>query len=176
MPHEPYLSDLRPESLCAQGNDSLPQGNLAAHYSEGVLFVTYSLLIQKGKAGALVGTFGLDGALEEVHSDGEQEDIAAAVLGAIASQSLGSELKPWQLTHSTWDPPQRRGAGRRCRRCAWCDCYPEPLSFDPRILEPTVDRVCPFFLGSFASLEHTLDATLCSSTSVKCVVPAEHCP
>lgn len=67
-----------------QGNESLPQGNLGAHYSRGVLFVTYSLLIQKGKAGAVIGTFGLDGALEEGGNEDEQDDIAAA-LGAICA-------------------------------------------------------------------------------------------
>lgn len=77
--------------MCVQGNESLPQGNLNVHFSEGVLFVTYSLLIQKGKAGALIGTFGLDGLLEEGEGENEDENGAAtAVLGAGCPHKHGS--------------------------------------------------------------------------------------
>ena len=64
-----------------QGNESLPQSNLNTHYHEGVLFVTYSLLIQKGKQGAVIGIYGLDGEVEAAPEEDQQDDVADA-LGA----------------------------------------------------------------------------------------------
>lgn len=37
-------------ALGVQGNTPLPKGNLERHYSEGVLFVTYSLLVSNTKS------------------------------------------------------------------------------------------------------------------------------
>ena len=65
-----------PYTLCVQANGTLPKGNLP--YREGVLFVTYSLLIQRGKGGAVVGRYGLDGNIEYDSADDADDDSAAA--------------------------------------------------------------------------------------------------
>ena len=70
--------------MSGQGNDSLPPGNLAGHYKAGVLFVTYSLLIQKGKAGGQVlGSFGVNGVGIESDEDGDEAGLRAASAGAL---------------------------------------------------------------------------------------------
>ena len=48
-----------------QGNSALPQGNLDSHFGEGVLFVTYSLLIS-GSAKGASGTTKVEGAAPDV--------------------------------------------------------------------------------------------------------------
>jgi len=59
--------------LCdPQGNAALPKGNLEKHYDEGVLFVTYSLLVSNTKQMAepkLAGANGAEG------QDAEEEQI-----------------------------------------------------------------------------------------------------
>ncbi len=48
-----------------QGNSSLPQGNLDTHFGEGVLFVTYSLLISGSVKGGSA-TVKVEGAAPDV--------------------------------------------------------------------------------------------------------------
>jgi hypothetical protein len=46
-----WAHQLNSKFVTVQGNNNLPSGNLDRHYGDGVLFVTYSLLISRSAKG-----------------------------------------------------------------------------------------------------------------------------
>ena len=64
VPKELYVA-IRSYTGIVQGNSLLPQGNLDSHFGDGVLFVTYSLLIS-GSARGASGPTKVEGAAPDV--------------------------------------------------------------------------------------------------------------